>query len=178
MLAATSPIGAFTDPPLVGVATAILLVIAVPIYRSVLNPEQVFVIYLAAGLPVGVAAIAWLSLLGARKKVVTWLAGLPFPVENVNSLLAGVGQNLVIRFAEQPPDRDALNERLEQVHPDCFALEYADEEPEVEVRIGVLDSKYNPVRATYRRYARAQRLMAEALVPLSGDHPIEVVHVS
>jgi len=178
MCAATSPQGVLTDPSVVGATAAVLAIIAVALYQTVLAPEQVFVIYAAVALPVVLAAAAWLSLLGARKKVVSWLAGLPFSVENVNSLLNGVGQNLVIRFAQQPPDRDVLNDRLERIYPDCFALEYAAEEPEVEVRVGVIDSKLNPASATHRRYVRVHRLIDEALVPMSEDHPIEVVFVS
>jgi len=178
MCAATSPRGLLTDPPIVGVTAAILLTVAIALYQTVLEPEQVYVIYAAVALPVGLAALVWLSLLGARKQVVTWLAGLPFPVENVNALLNGVGQNLLIRFAAEPPERDDLNSLLEQVHVDYFALEYAEEEPEIEVRIGVLDSKWNPAAANYRRFARTKRLVEDCLVPLAKDHPIEKVRVT
>ncbi len=178
MCAATSPVGVLTDPPVVGLTAAVLLPIAIALYQTVLAPEQVYVIYGAVALPILVAVGAWLSLLGARRNVVRWLATLPFPVDNVNALLNGVGQNLLVRFAETPPDRAALNALLEQVHVDSFALEYAEEEPEVEVRIGVLDSKFNPAAANYRRYSRTQQLVEDCLVPLSKDHRIESVRVA
>ena len=109
--------------------------------------------------------------------MVAWLAEQPFEIENVNALLNGVAQNVVVRFHDEPPERNALNELLEAIDPDCFALGYAEEEPEVEVRIGVLDSKWNPSGANHRRYARVQAIV-RTLASLHGEHPIRSLRIS
>jgi len=178
MKAATSPLGVLTDPPLVCVAVALVVVASVVLYnRRVIDAAALPVVYVLAAVPVVVAVTVNQILGSARGRVVAWLASLPFVVDNVNGLLNGVAQNLVIRFAGSPPSRDALNERFEAVHEDCFALEVDADDPEVEVRIGVLDSKLNPAGANYRRYRRVVTLVEQALVPLHDEHPIESVRV-
>ena len=176
MRAVTSPLGVLTDPPLVGLVESAVVIASVLVYRGGLV-TSLSVIYVVVGLPLAVALAANVAVMGARAKLVAWLSGLPFPVENVNALLNGVAQNLLLRFEGDPPSREELNERLEQVHPDCFALEFHPQEPEVEVRIGVLDSKLNPAGAHHRRFRRVQQLVEECLVPLHAEHPIEVVRV-
>lgn len=179
MKATTSPVGALTDPPLVsGVAGLVVVVAIVLINLEILDPSQLTEAALVAALPIVTAVVVTIALSGARAKVVDWLAAQPFPIDNVNALLNGVAQNLVVRFEGEPPGRDAFNERLEAIDPECFALEYAKDEPEVEVRIGVGDSKINPAGANHRRYRRVQAIVAQALVPLHADHPIVSVRVS
>jgi hypothetical protein len=176
MRAATSPLGVLTDPPWIGVVESVLVIGAIVAYQTG-AVTALPALYALVSVPLLVALGANLALLGARAKVVTWLAGVPFPIDNVNGLLNGVAQHLLLRFEGKPPSRDVLNERLESVHPDCFALEFHPEEPEVEVRIGVLDTKLNPVGAQYRRYSRVQLLVEQCLVPLHAEHPIESVRV-
>jgi hypothetical protein len=179
MRAATSRYGAVTDPPLVCAAIAAVVVVSVIVYNlGVIGRAELPFVYAAVALPVVVALAAHLGLAGARARVVAWLAALPFPLENVNALLNGVGQNLVVRFVANPPEREALNRLLEQVHEDCFALEFHPDEPEVEVRIGVVDSKLNPAGAAHRRYQRVRDLVDRCLVTLAADHPIAWVRVA
>jgi len=177
MRACTSPLGALTDPPLVALVEAVLLVGSIVVHQAAPDRVPVSWLYWIVAAPLLFAVLVWLSLGGARRRVVGWLATVPFPVDNINALLNGVGQTLLVRFDGPPPERAALNAALEQVHTDSFALEYADDEPVVEVRIGVLDSKLNPAGAAHRRFLRARRLVDECLVPLSDDHPIVSVRV-
>jgi hypothetical protein len=179
MNAATSPLGVLTDPPLVCATVALVIVASVIAYNlRIIDAAFLPVVYVAAAAPVVGAVAVSLRLRRARDQVITWITSLPFPMDNLNGLLNGVAQNLVVRFETvPPPSRDELNERFEAVNDDCFALEVKDDDPEVEVRIGVLDSKLNPAGANYRRYRRVVTLVEEALVPLHEKHPIAAVRV-
>lgn len=178
MKATTSPLGVLTDPPLVCVAVAVVVVVSVILYNlQVIDAALIPVVLAVAALPIVVAVIATVMLAGARRQVVDWIASQPFAIDNVNGLLDGVAQNLVVRFADAPPERDALNTRIEAVHEDCFALEVKPDDPEVAVRIGVIESKINPAGANHRRYRRVIALVEQALVPLHDEHPIEGVRV-
>lgn len=178
MKATTSPLGMLTDPPLVCVAVAVVVVVSVILYnRQIIDATLIPVVLVVAALPIVVAVAVTVMLSGARASVVGWIASLPFAFDNVNALLDGVAQNLVVRFADGPPERDALNERLEAIHEDCFALEVSPDDPEVAIRIGVLDSKLNPAGANHRRYRRVVALVEGALVPLHAEHPIEALRV-
>jgi hypothetical protein len=178
MRAASSRWGVLTDPPVVCAFEAVLVVGSVLLYNiGVLEPGALPIVYALLAIPLLVAVAVDLSLRGARREIVAWLASVPFPIENMNGLLNGVAQNLLVRFEATPPPRAILNAELEKVHTDCFALEYDDDEPEVEVRIGVLDSKINPASVNHRRYLRVQTLVEQALLPLSEKHPIELVRI-
>ncbi|MCA9619409.1 MAG: hypothetical protein KC731_10305 [Myxococcales bacterium] len=178
MRASTSARGMLTDPPLVCFAVAAIVLTSLILYnRDVIQAGALPVVYVAAALPVVVALAVHATLAGARGRVIAWLASLPFPLQNMNGLLNGVGQDLVVAFRDLPPTREALNARLEEVDPDCFTLEIDEEVEEVEIRIGVLDSKLNPTRSNYQRYLRVQRIVAEVLVPLHAEHPIQWVRV-
>jgi hypothetical protein len=48
----------------------------------------------------------------------------------------------------------------------------------VELRIGVVDDKLNPVGANHRRYRRVRALVERALTPLSEEHGITWVRVA
>jgi hypothetical protein len=177
MKASTSALGVWSDPPLIGLAGAVTVSSALLVARFVATPVPSWALWGFALLPFAVGICATLALSGARRKVVDWLGSLPFPLENANGLLNGVGQNLRIRFRASRPSREELDEALRQIHEECFALEFYDQEPEVDVRIGVLDSKLNPARANHRRYLRVQAILGRALVPLSERYPIEHVWV-
>lgn len=179
MKATTSPLGVLTDPPLVGLAVGVVVVVATLLFQlGLVDPARLAFMAALAALPIVVAIAVTVALAGARSRVIDWLAAQPFPIENVNALLNGVAQNLVVRFAAEPPDRDALNARLEAIDPDCFALGYDEAEHEVEVRIGVPESKLNPTGANHRRYRRVAVIVDQALVPLHAERPIVSVRVS
>ncbi|MBW2526303.1 MAG: hypothetical protein JRI23_19130 [Deltaproteobacteria bacterium] len=178
MRATTSPWGTYTDPPIVALATAVTATAALGVGMRVGDAAPLPLLVVVALLPVWVSLGVGLSLLSARAKVVEWLVSLPFPVENMNGLLHGVGDRIRVRFEKTRPDRDALNAALEAVHEDCFVLEFEDEtDLEVECKIGVLESKHNPTRAAYRRYRRVQQMIERVLVPISDEHPIADVWI-
>jgi hypothetical protein len=99
MNATTSPFGVLADPALAGVPSAILFVAYLAAKSRDAAPELVRALGLLALVPLVLALLANLALLGARGRVVGWLAGLPFPLENVNGLLNGVGGELEVRFS-------------------------------------------------------------------------------
>jgi hypothetical protein len=178
MRATASPLGVLTDPGVVGALVALLAMIAALLRYFWLGPRCTPALAAVVLAPVGVALVTWARLAGARRRVVDWLARLPFEVGNMNALLDGVAQNLEVRFAGEPPGRDALNAVLEAVHPDCFALAYHEEEHVVQVRIGVLESKLNPAAANHRRFRRVVALVEQALVPLGREHAIVSVWIA
>ncbi len=177
MKATTSPMGMLTDPPIVGIATAVLLVAALAAQRSGSAPTLVTALFVIAALPLTVAIVFFVALTGARGAVIRWLGGLPFPVENLNAVLNGMGEQLEIEFEGAPPLSPDLNQRLDAVTPDAFVTESRDETRSVDVRIGVVDSKRNPARSNHERYARVRALVDGALLPLHRERPIARVRV-
>src|ERR1700753_1680633 len=81
--------GVLTDPSIVGVCTAPPFVALVAALRMEASPTVVTGLGALAALPLFVAVVTALVLTGARRRVVDWLAGLPFPVENLNAVLNG-----------------------------------------------------------------------------------------
>lgn len=179
MRATVSPYGPLIDLPIISFATAATALIALGVGIKATGQVPVVALAVFAVLPILVGAVISLFLRGARAQVIAWLVTVPFPIENMNGLLNGVAEKLCVRFRETRPSREELMEALEAVHPDCFVMEFAGEtDLDVEVKIGVLDSKYNPTRANYKRYRRVQQLVEQALVPLADKYPIKDVWVS
>jgi hypothetical protein len=176
MRASCSPLGPLTDPMIVGAATAVLVMLAGALYGGAGATMRNLLVG-AAGVPIALALVVSIAQLNSRARVIDWLASLPFPVENVNGLLNGVATHLRVRFAdaESLPQREELNELLDPIDPNCFALEF--EDADVALRIGVLDSKYNPARSSYLRYLRVRAITA-VLLPMHERHPIRDVWVS
>ena len=183
MRATCSPWGVLTDPMYVSSATAILVVASAalkdrPLSQRLFGPDSLAAWTVVCALPAITALVIYLALGAQRRKLVQWLAGLPFEVQNMNALLNGIAQGLDVRFVGEPPPPDAINPLTEAVHGDCFAVEYNEHEPVVRLNIGVPESKFNPARSNHIRYRRAVRLIDEALVQLSVAHPIALVHVA
>jgi hypothetical protein len=164
---------------IVGVATAPAFVALLVAIRVEAAPGVITALEVVAALPLAVAVMLSLALLGARGRVIDWLAGLPFPLENVNALLNGVGETLEITFQGKRPADAELNGELDHVSEDCFVADGAADGPRpwVEVRIGVVDSKRNPAASNHRRYQRVRALVSRVLVPLSRRFPIAEVRV-
>jgi hypothetical protein len=178
MRATVSPYGMLTDPPLVALATAVVVMVVAAIGTFVSGPIVTWLLVALALVPVAVAVVVDASLRRARAQVVDWLVTLPFPVQNMNGLLNGVGDRLRVCFRSSRPSRAELNAALGAVHADCFALEFeGDGDLEVEMKIGVLDSKLNPTRAHYQRYRRVVEMVERVLVPLADEHPIDAVWI-
>jgi len=135
-----------------------------------------------AAVPIVVTVVASIMLRKTRAAVVDWLASLPFPVENVNAVLAGVADTIEVYFQELPPGatlpaRAQLQPLLEAVSEDSLMLGDHPDERMVEIKIGVVDSKHNPLMTNHRRWQRLVAIVSAVLVPLSSRLPIERVHV-
>ena len=156
MNATTSPLGVLTDPPIVAVVTAVLLFAFLGALRMDMG-GLVPVLGGIAALPVSVAFVTSLALVGGRKNVVDWLSTVPFPIENMNAILNGLGELLEVTFEGERPSAADLNAALERIHPDAFVTRHEPEESTVDIRIGVVDSKRNPSVSNHARYARLDR---------------------
>ncbi len=186
MNATTSRWGVLSDPPVVAVTTAPALVALLAAMRLEASPTVILALEVVTALPITIAVVITLALLGARRGVVEWLSGAPFPIENANALLNGLGESLEVTFAGACPSTPELNEALERVSPEAFVVSAPDAAGEkakgappalVEVRIGVVESKRNPAASNHARYRRVRALVEEALGPLSARFPIAEVRV-
>jgi hypothetical protein len=180
MKATTSRLGVLTDPPLVALASAVFLVALLAALQFGAPQVAVRVLTVLLGVPIAVAVIVTLALSGARGKVVSWLASVPFPVENMNSVLNGLGEMMDVTFKSGGPTSAELNKELDAVHPDVFVTKVTPEEgtvEQIEIRIGVVDSKRNPSATNHERYERVRAIVDRVLVPLSARHPITEVRV-
>jgi hypothetical protein len=175
MNATTSPAGVAGDPPVAAVATAVFLIAYLAARRTDAPPNVEHALLALIFVPTVIAILVWLALMGARGRVVAWLAGLPFPLENMNAVLNGLGDGLEVTFKDSVPDTPAVNALLDSVHADCFVTDAKDKI--VILRIGVVDSKRNPAATNYKRYRRTHDLMDKVILPLHRDHPIETVRV-
>jgi hypothetical protein len=177
MNASTSRYGVLTDPPIIAALTAIGVVALIVAKDRGISAELMRVVTAVALLPMGIAVITWMSLMGARRRLVDWLAGLPFPLENMNSVLNGVGELLEISFTDPCPGEAELNAALEKTSEDSFVTKAVPEQRTVEVRIGVVDSKRNPAGSNHRRFVRVRELVQDVLIPLHARYPISEVRV-
>lgn len=180
MKATTSRLGVLTDPPLIALASGVFLVTLLAALQFGAPQVAVRVLTVLLGVPIAVAVIMTLALSGARGKVVSWLASVPFPVENMNAVLNGLGEMLDVTFKSGGPTSAELNKELDAVHPDVFVTKVTPEEgtvEQIEIRIGVVDSKRNPSATNHERYERVRAIVDRVLVPLSARHPITEVRV-
>lgn len=177
MNASSSRWGLLTDPPLVALASGVLLITFLAALSMEADPVAVRVLGALAVLPSAVAIVVSLALLGARARVVAWLARQPFPVENMNAVLNGLGESLEVTFAGAPPAAEEINRELDKIDPDSFVLGGVEEARTLDIRIGVVDSKRNPAATNHRRYVRVLELVERVLVPLAERHPIESARV-
>lgn len=172
MKATTSPWGAAADPPLVALATAPFLMGWLWARQSGQSDGLAFVLLILVFLPAALAVGISLSFGGARKKVVDWLSALPFPLENMNAVLNGVGDFVEVYFHDAMPEEKAFNLELDGVHPDAFITRYDRDAKIIEIRIGVVDDKRSPARSNHARYARVLALVDRVLVPTNAAFPI------
>ena len=180
MNATTSPWGVISDPPVIALAAALVVIALLAAVTSGAGEPTVQALGALVFLPILVGLAANLALSGARRRVVAWLARQPFPIDNMNAVLNGLGDEIEVAFAPDAPAlpaTDALNAELDKVHPDAFVTESNEETRTIGIRIGVVDSKQNPAASNHRRYARVVALVEEVLVPLSERCPIASVRV-
>lgn len=177
MNAATSPYGYLTDYALASAMAALPIVLAVRQASSgALASPVTFALIGLAVLPIAVAITLSATLRGAREQVVAWLASLPFAVDNVNSLLVGLTDELEITLDGEAPDRRELQPLLDRISDD--ALVTISEGNRIVVKLGVVENKLLPLRSVHRRWVRFQRVVLEFVVPLSDRVKLSSVRVA
>lgn len=186
MNASTSRWGLLTDPPILALVTGVFLIVFLASLRISALESFVPVFGVLAALPLVVGVVVSLGLVGARARVIDWLAGLPFPIENLNAVLNGLGEELEVTFVESYPKAAEINVSLDAVSADTFVTRSPDGinpapasagRPVIEVRIGVIDSKRNPTASNHQRYARVRALVDTVLVPLHAQHAVAEVRI-
>jgi len=184
MNATTSRWGMFTDPSVVGALSASPVVALVAAVRLEARPPIILLLQVLSAAPLVVAVLIALVLMRARAEVVDWLAGLPFPLENLNAVLNGLGESLEVTFAGATPQVPEFNVDLDKVSAETFVTQSGPEGETksgerrwMEVRIGVVDSKRNPAASNHQRYARVRAIVEQVLVPLAAKFPIVEVRV-
>ncbi len=185
MNATTSRWGMFTDPSIIGLCTAPVAVAWLAAVRLDASPGLVMALEAVAAAPIAVAVALALALRGARARVVAWLSTVPFPVENMNAVLNGLGEVLEVTFREGGPPTAELNLALDAVSAECFVTKGGEADPKpppgepaaVEVRIGVVDSTRNPSVSNHQRFERVRALVQQVIVPLAARYPVTEVRV-
>jgi hypothetical protein len=149
------------------------------------SPPVVTALAALAAVPLALAVVFTIALRGARAQVVAWLASVPFPVENMNAVLNGLGDALEITYRSAAPPASELNLAVDQVSPECFITKGGEGDPKpapgeratMEVRIGVVDAPRNPSVTNHQRYERVRALIRDVLVPMAERYPIVEVRV-
>jgi hypothetical protein len=175
--------GVLSDVTLSAATASVILAIGLAIASRASNGMSVIWVSLGlAAVPAVITFCASIMLRGSRRQVIDWLASLPFPVENINALLAGVADTIEVYFKELPPGatlppRNEIQPLLEAVSDDALMTNDRPDERLIEIKIGVVDSKRNPLRTNHERWVRLLRIVSAVLVPLSEKLPIARVHV-
>jgi hypothetical protein len=188
MNATTSPAGVLSDPPIIALATAPLLITFLAALRLEVSPLVAQILGVLVALPTALGVLVSLALLGARARVIDWLGGVPFAIENLNAVLNGMGEGLEVTFVADCPTKAELDRELERVSPDAFVTRSPDASGggegaqaelarQMEIRIGVVDSKRNPAASNHRRYVRVRALVDQVLVALHARFPIAEVRI-
>ena len=183
MNATPSRWGVLCDITFAAVAASLIAVVGLVIIgRAARGLELIGWVAAASCIPILVTVTASIVLRGARARVIEWLASLPFPVQNVNALLAGVGDTIEVFFEPLPPGsslpaRSELQPLLEAVSEDTLMLRERPDERVIDIRLGVIDSKRNPLYTNHQRWERFGQILSRVLIPLSGSLPIEKVRV-
>src|SRR5438477_10088736 len=177
MNATTSPLGAYSDVGAASVVSGALVVIGFFAIRRSTDPSSLYVALAVAAFPLAASVLVSTLLTGSRRVVVDWLASLPFPVDNMNALLAGLGDTIEVHFESRDslPTRAALQPKLDEVSDDVLLVKERPEEGSIEIRLGVIDSKRMPLRTNHLRWKRFVDVVEKTLVPLSKASPIRKV---
>jgi hypothetical protein len=179
MNATPSPIGPFSDFMAASVISGAIVVVGFFGIRRSSDPSALYIVLGLAALPLIVSGILSAMLRGSRDKVVAWLTTLPFPVDNFNALLEGTCDTVELVFARGTtlPTRATLQPRLEGVSEDVLLVKERPEEPSIEIRLGVIDSKRLPLRTNHQRWQRLLSLMDKVVLPMSKTMTIERMRI-
>ena len=179
MNATPSSLGPFCDLMGASILSGALVVGGLFGIRRSTDASALYTVLAVAAVPLVASLLLSASLRGSRDAVVKWLCSLPFPVDNLNAVLAGLGDTVELVFAEQAdlPTRATLQPRLDAVSDDVLLVKERPEERTVEIRLGVIDSKRMPLRTNHQRWKRLVDVVEQVLVPLSKSTPIERVRI-
>ena len=179
MNATPSPLGPFSDLMAASVLSGALVMGGFFGIRRSTDASLLYVVLALAALPLVASALLSASLRSARAKVVAWLCTVPFPIDNLNALLAGLGDTIEIVFAPgaELPSRATLQPRFDAISDDVLLVKERPEERTLEVRLGIIDSKRLPLRTNHARWNRFVEVTEKVLVPLTKSSAIERVRV-
>jgi hypothetical protein len=179
MNATPSALATLCDFSLASVVSGIALAIGLFVIRHSHEPARLYIVLAVAATPFAASYAVQLGLRRSRQVVVGWLTTLPFPIDNMNALLAGLGDTIEIYFdrGAELPNRTNLQPKLDAVSDDVLLVNERPDERALEIRLGVIDSKRMPLRTNHQRYLRLLEVVERVLVPLSRSTPIARVHV-
>jgi hypothetical protein len=179
MNATPSPLGLFIDLFAASILSGALVVGGLFGIRRSTDASALYIVFAVAALPLVASLLLSVLLRGSRVKVVAWLSRVPFPVDNLNALLAGVGDTVEIVFAPGAdlPTRATLQPRLDAVSEDVLLVKERPEERTIEIRMGIIDSKRMPLRTNHQRWVRLLELTEKVFVPLGKSSAIERMRI-
>jgi hypothetical protein len=179
MNATPSALGPYSDFMAASILSGALVAVGFFGIRRSTDASALYAVFALASVPLLASAFLSVSLRGARAKVVAWLCSIPFPIDNLNALLAGLGDTIEIVFARGValPSRPTLQPRLDAISDDVLLVKERAEERTVEIRLGIIDSKRFPLRTNHARWKRFIEVTEKVLVPLSQNGAIERVRV-
>jgi hypothetical protein len=179
MNATPSPLGPFSDFIIASLVSSVIIGVGLFVIRHSSNPAALYAVLGAVAVPFVVCAVVSFKLRDTRDKVVAWLTTLPFPVDNLNALLAGLGDTVELVFTEGTamPARADLQPRLETVSEDILLVKERPDERTVEIRLGVIDSKRVPLYTNHQRWKRLCEVTEKIFVPLARQNPIERMRI-
>jgi hypothetical protein len=179
MNATPSPLGPLSDFITVSIVSSFILGVGLFVIRHSSDPAALYAVLAATAVPFVVCAVVSFMLHRMRANVVAWLTTLPFAVDNLNALLAGVGDTVELVFTEGTamPARADLQPRLETVSEDVLLVKERPDERTVEIRLGVIDSKRVPLYTNHQRWKRFCEVTEKIFVPLAKQSPIERMRI-
>ena len=145
-----------------------------------LSPVGLLLLLLTV-LPIGASFLTNLRLRHARAEVIAWLAAQPFPIDNLNTMLIGLGDSMEVVFEPGSergvPGRAVMQPLFDAVNDDILWTGASEETQTMTVRLGVIDSKRLPARTNYQRFMRFQQVVEDVLRPLHAAQPIARVQI-
>ena len=177
MNATPSPLGPLSDLGAASVLSGLIVVIGFFALRRSADVSLLYAVFAVAAVPLAANVVLSFLVRDSRAKVVAWLCSVPFAVDNLNALLAGLGDTVEIAFAPggELPTRATLQPRLEAVSEDVLLVKERADQRTLEIRLGVIDSKRMPLRTNHQRWKRLVELTEKVLIPLHQNSPIERV---
>jgi hypothetical protein len=175
MNATPSPLGPLSDLGAASVLSGLIVVVGFFGIRRSSDSSLLYVVLGVALVPLVVNAVLTALTRDSRAKVVAWLCTVPFPIDNLNALLAGLGDTVEIVMAPGTdlPTRAELQPRLDAISDDVLLVKERADHRVLEIRLGVIDSKRMPLRTNHQRWERLVAVMEKVLIPLHKTKPIE-----